>query len=105
MIFRMMASGTGLALHLPKEVATRMRLTKGDGVYAPEIPKGYAITTFVEAFARDMDLSEADEVAEHVRPMTADWPAADAGKPQTIAHVTLPRARMRKRNGRRLCEK
>lgn len=58
MILRVMQSGNTLALHIPKVIVTRMRLAKGDGVYAHEIPNGYAITNFVEAFARDLDLSD-----------------------------------------------
>ena len=58
MILRVMASGNSLALHIPREFVTRMRLSKGDGVYAHEMPNGYAVTNFVESFARDMDLSD-----------------------------------------------
>jgi len=67
MILRVMASGNTLCLHIPKALVTRMRLSKGDGVYAHEIPNGYAITSFVEEFARDMDLS--DEALDRDREM------------------------------------
>lgn len=52
--------GNSAGVILPKELLARLRVEKGDELYALETPDGVKLTIYDPAFAKQM------EVAEHV---------------------------------------
>ena len=52
--------GNSAGIILPRELMTRLRVDKGDSLYATELPDGVKLTPF------DPELSDQMEVAERV---------------------------------------
>lgn len=50
--------GNSEGVVLPKELLARLRLGKGDKLYASEIPGGIQLTPFDPKFARTMEIAE-----------------------------------------------
>lgn len=50
--------GNSAGIILPKELLARMRLGKGDELYATEIPDGIRLTPFDPSFAGQMEEAE-----------------------------------------------
>ncbi len=50
--------GNSVGVILPKEVLSRLRVSKGDSVYVTETPKGIEITAYDERFVRQMEAGE-----------------------------------------------
>lgn len=50
--------GNSAGIILPKELLARMRLGKGDELYATETPDGIKLTPFDPAFAGQMEVAE-----------------------------------------------
>jgi putative addiction module antidote len=50
--------GNSTGVVLPREVLSRLRVTKGDVLYLTESPDGYKITPYDEEFAQQMEAAE-----------------------------------------------
>lgn len=50
--------GNSAGVILPKELLTRMRLEKGDELYALETPSGIVLTTYDPELAAQMEVAE-----------------------------------------------
>jgi putative addiction module antidote len=50
--------GNSIGIVLPKEVAARLRVEKGDTLYITEAPDGIRLSAYDEDFARNMDAME-----------------------------------------------
>ena len=50
--------GNSVGITLPKEILERLRVKKGDHLYATETPNGIEITPYDPEFARQMDVAE-----------------------------------------------
>ena len=50
--------GNSAGVILPRELLTRLRLEKGDELYALETPDGIRLTTYDPELARQMDVAE-----------------------------------------------
>ncbi len=50
--------GNSVGIVLPKDILARMRVEKGDSLYATETPDGIELRAFDEEFAGDMDMAE-----------------------------------------------
>ncbi len=50
--------GNSAGVILPKELLARLRLGKGDALYALETPDGIRLTTYDPEFAAQMDVAE-----------------------------------------------
>jgi putative addiction module antidote len=50
--------GNSVGVTLPKEILERLRVDKGDYLYATETPNGIEITPYDENFANQMDVAE-----------------------------------------------
>ena len=50
--------GNSAGVILPMELLTRLRLGKGDELYALETPDGIRLTTYDPEFARQMEVAE-----------------------------------------------
>jgi putative addiction module antidote len=50
--------GNSAGVILPKELLARLRLEKGDELYALETPDGIRLTTYDPALAEEMDIAE-----------------------------------------------
>ncbi len=50
--------GNSVGVILPKEILSRLRVTKGDSVYVTETPRGIEISAYDERFARQMEAGE-----------------------------------------------
>lgn len=50
--------GNSAGIVLPKELLERMRVTKGDSLYATETPDGVELRAFDEEFAEQMQIAE-----------------------------------------------
>lgn len=50
--------GNSVGVILPKEILSRLRVSKGDSVYVTETPKGIEISAYNERFARQMEAGE-----------------------------------------------
>ena len=50
--------GNSAGVILPKELLTRMRLEKGDELYALETPEGIMLTTYDPELAAQMEVAE-----------------------------------------------
>ena len=47
--------GNSTGLILPKEVAARLKVKKGDSVYLTETPEGYSVTPYDPGFEEQME--------------------------------------------------
>ena len=50
--------GNSAGVILPKELLTRLRLEKGDALYATELPDGIKLTPFDPKLAEQMEVAE-----------------------------------------------
>ena len=50
--------GNSVGIVLPREILERLRVKKGDTLYASETPNGIELTPFDEEFAEDMAIAE-----------------------------------------------
>lgn len=50
--------GNSVGIVLPKEILARLRVEKGDSLYATETPDGIELRAFDEEFADDMEMAE-----------------------------------------------
>jgi putative addiction module antidote len=50
--------GNSAGVILPKELLARLRLEKGDELYALETPDGIRLTTYDPALAEEMEIAE-----------------------------------------------
>lgn len=55
---KVVAVGNSVGVILPKELAERLRVTKGDTLYATQTPDGIQLTPYDPDFARQMELAE-----------------------------------------------
>ena len=60
MKLKITAVGNSAGIILPRELMTRLRVDKGDSLYATELPDGVKLTPF------DPELADQMEVAERV---------------------------------------
>ena len=50
--------GNSVGIVLPKDILARLRVEKGDTLYATETPDGIELRAFDEEFAEDMQMAE-----------------------------------------------
>ena len=50
--------GNSVGIVLPKDILERLRVGKGDSLYATETPDGIELRAFDEEFAEDMEIAE-----------------------------------------------
>ena len=50
--------GNSVGVVLPREILARLRVEKGDTLYAIETPNGIELTAYDEEFAEDMAVAE-----------------------------------------------
>ncbi|MGQ0752311.1 MAG: AbrB/MazE/SpoVT family DNA-binding domain-containing protein [Betaproteobacteria bacterium] len=50
--------GNSAGVILPKELLARLRLQKGDTLYATELPDGIKLSAFDPQFAKQMEIAE-----------------------------------------------
>lgn len=50
--------GNSVGVVLPKELLTRLRVGKGDHLYAAELPDGIKLTPYDEQFEQQMEIAE-----------------------------------------------
>ena len=50
--------GNSTGVVLPKELLAKLRVAKGDSLYAAELPDGIKLTPYNEEFERQMDIAE-----------------------------------------------
>jgi putative addiction module antidote len=63
---KLTAIGTSTGVIIPKEMLARMKVGKGDALYAVEAPDGgYRLTPYDPAFAQKME--KADEIMRRYR--------------------------------------
>jgi len=55
---KLIAVGNSTGVILPKELLDRLRLKRGDELYALETPDGVKLTEFDAEFARQMEVAE-----------------------------------------------
>ena len=58
MKLKITAIGNSAGVILPKELLARLRLDKGDELFAVETPDGVRLTTYDPEFARQMEIAE-----------------------------------------------
>ncbi len=58
MKLKITAIGNSAGVILPKDLLARLRLDKGDELYALETPDGIRLTTYDPEFAAQMELAE-----------------------------------------------
>ena len=58
MKLKITAIGNSAGVILPKELLARLRVDKGDELYAVETPDGVRLTTYDPEFARQMEIAE-----------------------------------------------
>jgi putative addiction module antidote len=58
MKLKITAIGNSAGVILPKELLARLRVGKGDALYAVEVPDGIKITPFDPEFAAQMEVAE-----------------------------------------------
>lgn len=58
MKLKISAIGNSAGVILPKELLARLRVDKGDELYAIETPDGIRLTTYDPEFAAQMELAE-----------------------------------------------
>jgi len=55
---KVIAIGNSIGIILPKEIAGRLHVEKGDTVFITECPDGVRLSAYDDAFARKMDAME-----------------------------------------------
>jgi putative addiction module antidote len=55
---KLIAVGNSTGVVLPKELLTRLRVAKGDTLFAVETPEGIELTAYDPKFARQMSMAE-----------------------------------------------
>jgi len=50
--------GNSVGIVLPKDILARLRVEKGDSLYATETPNGIELRAFDQEFADDMEMAE-----------------------------------------------
>jgi len=50
--------GNSVGIVLPKELLTRLRVSKGDTLHVAETPNGLELTPYDEEFAKQMEVAE-----------------------------------------------
>jgi len=58
MKLKITAVGNSAGVILPKELLARLRVAKGDALYATELPDGVKLTPFDPKFASQMEVAE-----------------------------------------------
>ena len=58
MKLKLTAIGNSAGVILPKELMARLRVEKGDELYAVETPDGVRLTTYDPVFAAQMEVAE-----------------------------------------------
>jgi putative addiction module antidote len=58
MKLKIMAVGNSAGVILPKELLARLRVEKGDALYAAELPDGIKLTPFDPTLAAQMEVAE-----------------------------------------------
>jgi len=58
MKLKITAVGNSAGVILPKELLARLRVAKGDALYATELPDGIKLTPFDPGLARQMEVAE-----------------------------------------------
>jgi putative addiction module antidote len=58
MKLKITAVGNSAGVILPRELLSRMRVAKGDALYATELPDGVKLTPFDPELAGQMDVAE-----------------------------------------------
>ncbi|MBS0458024.1 MAG: AbrB/MazE/SpoVT family DNA-binding domain-containing protein [Proteobacteria bacterium] len=58
MKLKISAIGNSAGIILPKELLARLRVEKGDEIYALETPDGIRLTTYDPVFAAQMEVAE-----------------------------------------------
>ena len=58
MKLKVTAIGNSAGVILPKELLARLRVDKGDDLYAVETPDGVRLTTYDPVFAAQMEVAE-----------------------------------------------
>ncbi|HTA64586.1 MAG TPA: AbrB/MazE/SpoVT family DNA-binding domain-containing protein [Xanthomonadaceae bacterium] len=58
MKLKVTAIGNSAGVILPKELLARLRVDKGDDLYAVETPDGIRLTTYDPVFAAQMEVAE-----------------------------------------------
>lgn len=58
MKLKVIAIGNSAGVILPKELLARLRVDKGDELYAVETPDGIRLTTYDPVFAAQMEVAE-----------------------------------------------
>ena len=58
MKLKITAIGNSAGVILPKELLARLRVEKGDEIYALETPDGIRLTTYDPVFAAQMEVAE-----------------------------------------------
>jgi putative addiction module antidote len=58
MKLKITAIGNSAGVILPRELLARLRLAKGDALYATELPDGIKLTPFDPGLARKMEVAE-----------------------------------------------
>ncbi len=57
-LIKVTAIGNSLGVILPREVLAKLRVEKGDALYAVETPNGIEFTAYNPEFASQMDMAE-----------------------------------------------
>lgn len=55
---KVISIGNSIGIVLPREVANRLHVEKGDTVYLTESPDGFRLSAYDEALARKLDAME-----------------------------------------------
>lgn len=55
---RVVTVGNSVGITLPKELLERLRVKKGDSLYAVETPNGISLSPYDPEFAEQMDVAE-----------------------------------------------
>jgi putative addiction module antidote len=57
-VLKVTTVGNSVGLVLPKDILAKLRVSKGDSVFAIETPNGIELTPYDPAIARQMDVAE-----------------------------------------------
>ena len=58
MRLKVTTAGNSTGVVLPKDLLTKLRVGKGDSLYATELPDGIKLTPYDEEFEKQMDIAE-----------------------------------------------
>ncbi len=58
-VLKLTTIGNSVGVILPREVLTKLRVSKGDLLYVREVPDGVTLTPYNPDFGRQMELAEA----------------------------------------------